>query len=146
VQRVQFSTGTLRANQQPVISGTDNVQTQGGSGAKTHAAISSPWGLSFDATDDASSVQEDAVLQVFLDGTEVDTDIMAGMSPTDVDQAVTQALDQAGVDAVFSSITNTINFTSLNGVAISTVQVAYASAPSGDNPVNWLATDITIAS
>ena len=144
ITKIVVSTGQLTADQQPIVSVSANV-SKGPEKAAANPPISppTPWGLSFDPTDETSAMEDNATVQVFLNGTEIDTAVSDGMTAEQVDQAVDTSLEQAGVDAVFSG--GTIDFTSINGQAVTNVQADFAPASNSSGlPVDWLGTDISL--
>ena len=147
ITKIVLGAGSLKVGEVPIISGTGGVNNGNApdKAAAPNPSISppSPWGLSFDPTDETSTMEDNATIQVFLNGTEIDTAVSDGMTAEQVDQAVDASLEQAGVDAVFSG--GTINFTSINGQAVTSVQADFAPASNSSGlPVDWLATDISL--
>jgi hypothetical protein len=147
ITKISLGAGNLAAGQVPKIGATGKVNNGNApdKAAAPNISISppTPWGLSFDPTDETSSMEDNATVQVFLNGTEIDTAVTDGMTADQVDQAVESSLEQAGVDAVLSG--GTINFTSIDNQSVTSVQADFASnSNSSGQPVDWLATDISL--
>ncbi len=146
ITKIVISTGQLTVGQQPIVSVTANVSQNGPAKAAPNPSQSLPneWGLSFDPTDETSAMEDNATVQVFINGIEIDTPVSDGMTADQVDQAVETSLQQAGVDADFYG--SGMNFTSINGQPVTTVQAEFAPASNSSGlPVDWLGTDISVS-
>jgi hypothetical protein len=104
-----------------------------------------PWGISFDTTDTASTIQEDAVVEAVVDGVTIDANVTAGMTPYNVAAALYSAMVHAGMTDASLSSYGFITFTLDTAGQYATDVSLQFTGPSGDvPPVDWLDMGIDI--
>jgi hypothetical protein len=137
IKTVKFSSNLPKFQQpQVLVSGGVNRDGPPGGGA---------WDLSFAATADTSTIEEDAVAEAVIDGVAIDANLTAGMTSSDVAAALYQSMVNAGIkDAVLSGSDITfLNDTA--GLTATDVSLTFTGPPGGDS-VNWLEIGITLPS
>jgi hypothetical protein len=95
------------------------------------------WDLSFAATPDTSTIQEDAVVETVIDGVVIDANLTAGMTASQVAAALYTAMVNAGItDAVlFGSDVLFLHDTA--GQVATDVSLAFTGPDQGDS-ADWL--------